>query len=181
MTTNRNSKTDKATRVGNLLAGIEKRFPNANQTITLDGASTTVDAIIKELQGFLDDRDAVVAAKATVKAKVAAENARLIVVNALLKAFIAFLRVTFGNDPQALADFGVPPRKAPTPMTTEQKAVAAAKREATRAARGTKTPKQKKGIRGNVKATLVVTPMETVEATAPGAAAADPATPPAKG
>jgi hypothetical protein len=61
-------------------------------------------------------------------------------------------------------------------MTAEQKAVAAAKCEATRAARGTKTPKQKKGIHGNVKATLVVTPMETVEATAPAPAATGPAT-----
>jgi hypothetical protein len=175
---NKNSKkTDKATRVGQLIAGTRKRFPNGNQTITLDGASVTVDAVTKELRSFVDGRKAVVAAKATVKAKVAAENAHMAAVNALIKAFIAFLRVTLGNDPEALADFGLTPHKAPAPMKAEQKAAAAAKREATRAARGTKTPKQKKGIHGNVKASLVVTPMETVEATAPAPAATGPATP----
>jgi hypothetical protein len=176
MTTNNSNKTDKATRVGQLIAGTKKRFPNANQTITLEGASVTVDAVTKQLQGFLDNRQAVLAAKATVKAKVAAENTQMPALNALIKALIAFLRVTFGNDPEALADFGLAPRKAPAPLTAEQKAVAAVRREATRAARGTKPPKQKKAIHGNVKATLVVTPVETVGATAPAPAAA--ATPP---
>jgi hypothetical protein len=168
--------------VGQLIAGTRKRLPNGNQTITLDGATTTVDAVTKELQSFLDDREAVVAAQATAKAKVAAENANMPALNALIKAFIAFLRVTFGNDPSTLADFGLTPLKAPAPLTTEAKAVAAAKREATRAARGTKTPKQKKGIHGNVKAQLVVTPVDTTPATtSASAAAAAPATTPNKG
>lgn len=181
-TTSINSKASKAARVGQLIAGTKKRLPNANQTITLDGASTTVDAVTQGLQGFLDDREAVVAAQATAKAKVAAENANMAAVNALIKAFIAFLRVTFGNDPSALADFGLTPHKAPAPLTAKAKAVAAAKREATREARGTKTPKQKKGIHGNVTAKLVVTPGEPAPATtsAPAAEAA-PATPPNKG
>jgi hypothetical protein len=181
-TTTKHNKTDKAARVGQLIAGTRKRFPNGNQTITLDGATTTVDAVTKELQGFLDDREAVVAAQATVKAKVAAENANMSAVNTLIRAFIAFLRVTLGNDPSALADFGLTPHKAPAPLTAEAKAVAAAKREATREARGTKTPKQKKGIHGTVEAKLVVTPVETVPATAPAPAAATaPATTPNKG
>jgi hypothetical protein len=97
--TARNSKASKAARVGQLIAGTKKRLPNANQTITLDGATTTVAAVTQELQGFLDDRETVLAAQATAKAKVAAENANMPALNALLKAFIAFLRVTFGNDP----------------------------------------------------------------------------------
>ncbi len=64
-----------------------------------------------------------------------------------------------------LADFGLEPRKEPTPLTAEQKAAAAAKREATRKARGTSSAKAKKAIKGNVTATLVVTP----EAPAAGA------------
>ncbi|HEX8791071.1 MAG TPA: hypothetical protein VF765_08960 [Polyangiaceae bacterium] len=181
-TTSKNSKASKAARVGQLIAGTNKRLPNGNQTITLDGATTTVDAVTKELQSYLDDRNAVVAAQATAKATVAAENANMPALNALLKAFIAFVRVNFGNDPSALADFGLTPHQAPQPMTAEAKAAAVAKREATRAARGTKTPKQKKGIHGNVTAKLVVTPVETVPATAPAPdAAAAPATTPNKG
>ncbi len=182
MTTSRNSKASKAARVGQLIAGTKKRLPNANQTITLDGASTTVDAVTKELQSFLDDREAVVAAQATVKAKVGAEDANMPALNALVKAFIAFIRVTFGNDPSALADFGLAPETARTPLTAGAKAVAVAKREATREARGTKTPKQKKGIHGNITAKLVVTPVAPVDATAPAPAAATaPATTPNKG
>ena len=177
--TNKNyKKKDKATRVGQLLAGTRKRFTNAGQTLTIEGAPVTVDALEKELQGFLDDHAAVAAAKATVKAKVAAENARLVALNTLVKGFIAFLRVTFGNDPEALADFGLAPRKAPAPMTAEQKAVAAEKRKATRAARGTKTAKQKKAIHGNVTIQMVVTPAEPTEATATTPAATAAATPP---
>jgi hypothetical protein len=181
-TTTKNSKANKAARVSQLIAGTKKRLSNGNQTITLDGATTTVDAVTKELQGFLDDRQAVVAAQATAKAKVVAENANMPALNVLIKAFIAFLRVTFGSDPSALADFGLTPPKARASMTAEAKAVAVAKREATREARGTKTPKQKKAIHGNVEAKLVVTPVEpTPAATSAPVAATAPATTPNKG
>jgi hypothetical protein len=41
--------------------------------------------------------------------------------------------VTCRVTPSTLADYGVTPRKAPTPLTAEQKATAALKRKATRA------------------------------------------------
>jgi hypothetical protein len=56
-----------------------------------------------------------------------------------------------------LADFGIS-TKTRTPLTVEQKAAAAAKRTATRAARGTKGAKQKKGIKGDVVG-ITVTPV----------------------
>jgi len=91
------------------------------------------------------------------------------------------VKVTFGNQPDALADFGLAPPKARAPMTAEQKAVAAAKRKATRVARGTLGKKQKKAVKGAVTATLVVTPQAgpqpTVTAPAPAAGAATPRTP----
>jgi len=180
-TDNNRGKSNKAARVGQLITGTKKRLTNVNQTITVGGASTTVGAVTTELQGFLDGREAVAAAKATVKAKVAAENANMDALNALIKAFIAFLRVTFGDDPEALGDFGLAPPKAPAPLTTEQKAAAAAKREATREARGTKTAKQKKAIHGNVTAKLVVTPAAAPADATPAAPAAPPATTPNKG
>jgi hypothetical protein len=43
----------------------------------------------------------------------------------------------------SLADFGLNPKKARTPLTIEEKAAAAAKRKATRAARHTMGSKQK--------------------------------------
>lgn len=179
MTMKNEAKRDKATRVGQLLAGTRKRFPNGSETLTLDGASVTVDALTEELQGFLDDRAAVVAAQATVKAKVATENTRMPAAKALFKAFVAFLRVTFGRDAEALADFGLAPPRAPAPRIGEQLAAAAAKRAATRALRGTKTAKQKRAIKANVTTKLVVTPLEPAEATTSASAPVPPALAPA--
>ena len=50
-----------------------------------------------------------------------------------MSAFVAFVKATFGNSPDVLADFGLKPRKARTPLTIDQ--MAAAVREARRNAR----------------------------------------------
>lgn len=75
---------------------------------------------------------------------------------------------TFGNSATTLADFGLEPRKARAPMTSEEKAAAAAKARATRAARGTTSKQKKLAITGNVSG-IVVTPVTTVTAPAPAA------------
>lgn len=168
--TNTNNKNGKATLVGQLISGAKKHFTNANQTITLGGASITIDAAIDELQSFVDNRAAVVAAQAAAKTKLLAERAELPALNAFIKAFIGFVRLTFGPQADVLADFGLAPAKAPAPLTAEKKAVAAAKRKATRDARGTKGAKAKKVIHGNVNAELVVT------SAAPAAGGSAPAT-----
>jgi hypothetical protein len=175
MANNNPGKNSRATRVGQLIAGAQKRFTNGKQQITVGGASTTVTAALNELQSFIDNRAAVVAAQATAKAKVAAEDAALPALDAFVNAFTATVRFLFGTQPEALADFGLAPHKARTPQTAEQKAVAAAKREATRVARGTKGPKAKSEIHGNITAQLVVTPAGTANGTpAPEAPAAAP-------
>ncbi|MDP9001721.1 MAG: hypothetical protein M3O46_16600 [Myxococcota bacterium] len=96
------------------------------------------------------------AAKATTKAKVAAEKTDMASLRIFMDAFVTFVKATFGNAPDVLADFGVHP-KARTPLTVEAKAAAAAKRAATRAARHTMGAKQKKGVKGAVTG-IVVTP-----------------------
>jgi hypothetical protein len=185
MANNSNSKNGKATRMTQVIAGARKNFPNGSQAITLDGTSTTIDAVVNEFQAFITNRATIVAAQTAVRNKVAAEGAGLDALNALLGAFIAFVRQTFGASSTVLADFAIPVRKAPVAKTAEQKAVAAAKRQATREARGTTGPKAKKAIKGNVTATLVVTPVasnatETGATPAPASAApgGTPATPP---
>jgi len=173
------NKNRKATAVGKLVAGAQKRFPNGKQSVTLEGETTTIDDVTKELQSFVDNRDAVVAAQATARSKLAVERAQMPALNALIVAFIAFVRLTFGDDSEALADFGLAPRKARTPLTAEQKAVAAAKRRATRGARGTTGPKARKAVHGNVTAKLVVTPAPAAEAEATAPLPAPAAAPPA--
>ncbi len=158
MGNNNQGKTEKATRVGQLIAGTRKHFTNVNQSITIAGASTTVGAALTELQAVVDNRAAVVAAQAAARTAVATETAATPALNAFVTAFIAFIKLQLGTTPAILADFGIPTPKVRTPMTAEQKAVAAAKREATRKARGTTGPKAKKAVKGNITAQLVVTP-----------------------
>jgi hypothetical protein len=169
-------KTEAATAVTTIIAGARKRIPNVNQALPVGTSTMTVAAVLGQLQTIVDNRAAVVAAQATAKAKVAAEKAAMPALNVILHAFVAFIRFTFGSDPEALADFGLAPHKVPAPQTAEQKAVAAAKREATRKARGTTSAKQKKSVKGNVTAALVVTPATPAPAEAPVAPAAPAAT-----
>jgi hypothetical protein len=173
MSTTKNGKTDLVTRVGHVLAGAQKHFTNASQSLTFEGGAQTmtVSAVLTQLQLLVSNRAAVVAAQAAATAKVAAETAQMPALIALFNAFVALVRFQFGSDPTVLADFGLEPRKVPTPLTTEQKAAAAAKREATRKARGTTSAKAKKAIKGNVTATLVVTP-DAPSAAAPAVPAA---------
>jgi hypothetical protein len=177
-TTGKNGTTAEVTQV---IAGAKKRIPNVNEALPVGTSTMTVAAVLGQLQTIVDNRAAVVAAQATAKAKVAAERAALPALTVILHAFVAFIRFTFGSDPEALADFGLAPHKVPEPLTAEQKAVAAAKRRATREARGTTSAKQKKSVKGNVTATLVVTPVAAptpAPAPAPAAPVA-PAAPPA--
>jgi hypothetical protein len=182
MTTNQpKGKGTRATRAGQLIAGARKHFTNGSQVLTFAGAlaNVSVDAAVKELQELVDNRAATTAAQATAKDKVQAEAAAMPGLVAFMNAFETLIRVMFSADTASLADFGLQQRKQPAPQTAEQKAVAAAKREATREARGTKGPKAKQAVKGNIAAQVVVTPMTAVPAAAPAATPPAPAPGPA--
>jgi hypothetical protein len=151
-------KNSKAVLATHMIAGTKKRFPNGSQKLTFGGADHTVDEVTTNLQKFVDNRTAVETAKANARAKVEAERADLLSLLAFIDEYVKFLRTTFGTSADALGDFGIAPPKARVPMSTEAKAVAAAKRQATREARGIVPKKVKQGIKGNVTAKLVVTP-----------------------
>src|SRR5260370_18158381 len=112
------------------------------------------------MQDFVDAREAVEASKAATRAKVETERTRAPSQRAVIRAFEKVVRGTFGNAADVLADFGLAPAKVPTPQTAEQNAAAVAKPDATRKARQTMGKVQKKGVKGAVKATLVVTPLD---------------------
>ena len=118
------------------------------------------------------------AAKAATKAKIVAENAQAPSLRSLMAEYVTFVKATFGNSPDVLADFGLKPKKAATPLTIEQKAAAAAKRTATRAARHTMGSKQKKSVKGTVTVTAPATPSAASTPVKPqGGAACAPAPP----
>jgi hypothetical protein len=170
-------KGTRATRAGKLIAGIRKRFPTGSQPLAIGGAagSVTADAAVGELQELIDNRAGTTAAQATARDKVQAEREANPSLVAFMNALEAFIRLMFSADTAALADFGLPPRKQRAPQTAAQKAVAAARRKATREARGTIGPKAKQAIKGNITAEVVVTPMTAVQAAAPAATPPEPA------
>ena len=168
-------KNQKANQVTQLISGTKKRFPNGSQKVTFGGADHTVDECTQALQSFVDNRTAVVTAEANAKAKVDAERAQLASLLAFIGEFVKFIRLTFGNAADVLAEFGLAPLKARVPLSAEAKAAAVAKRDATRAARGTTSKKAKKDIKGNVTAKLVVTPATPSPEPSPTPAPAPPA------
>ena len=153
-----NSKNNQADRVEQLILGTKKHFAVGSQTLQVAGATYTVDSLTKLMQDFVDNRDAVEVSKAATKAKIEAERAQAPSQIAVINAFKTIVRGMFGASADVLADFGLTPPKARAPVSAEKKAVAVAKRAATRAARHTASKKQKKAIKGAVTATLVVTP-----------------------
>jgi hypothetical protein len=134
-------KGTRAVRAGQLIAGARKRFPNGGQTLTLGGGATTVsvDAVCADLQKIIDNRVATTAAQATARDTVKAERAQTPALVQTMDEFEEVVRFMFGADSKALADFGLKPPKVRQPMTSAEKAAAAAKRKATREAHGTKT------------------------------------------
>lgn len=160
MANNKKGKATAADLAESLIGGIQKRL--ANGSLTFAGGTFTAAQIIAELQQLVDLRNAVLAAQAATKVKVDAETAKLPALRAFMSALVQCIRVAFGTQADALADFGLPPKKVPAPRTVEQKAAASAKAVATRQARGTKSAKAKKGIKGAVTG-VVVTPIVTGE------------------
>ncbi len=157
--------------VRGLIAGTQKHPPNGQ--LTLGGQPFTTQALVQVLQDMGNALSAVDTSKASWKdalKNLADVKAK---VDPTIGAYRSWVLATYGNAPATLADFGLTPPKARTPMTVEQKAAAGAKREATRAARHIMGPKQRKLI----KATVAATPPTVGAAQASAPASASPASP----
>jgi hypothetical protein len=155
-TTSRQSKAAALARVQALIAGTKKHFPNGS--FTLGNATFTTASLVQLFESLNEATTAANAAEAGAKDAVAKLRAARANVNPVILDFKRLLLVTFGTATQTLVDFGLEPTKARSPRTSEQNAAAAAKRKATRKARGTASKKQKLAIKGDVTG-VVVTPV----------------------
>ena len=150
-TTNKVTKVTLSQHVRDLIAGTQTHPPNG--PLTLDGQSFTAQTLVQTLQSLGDALSLVDTAKANWKDALKHLADVKAKVRPILGAYRSWVVATYGNAPAMLAYFGLTPAKARTPLTAEQKVAAVAKREATRAARHTLGPKQKKDIKGTVPAT----------------------------
>jgi hypothetical protein len=152
-----------------LIFGLQKHSPSGQ--FTLDGIPYTTAALVQLFQSLANAITAVTAGQAQATELVASMRAVEAKVGPVFLALKTNLLGTYGTSTSTLADFGLQPKKARTPMTAEQKAASAAKAKATRAARGTTSKKQKLTVTGNVTG-ITVTPVTTVTAPAPAAQSA---------
>jgi hypothetical protein len=156
-------KPTKATALAGLLAliaGIQKHFPTGS--LTVGNVVFTTAALVLLLQGQADAMTAQTTQQKTADDAMTALRKLQITNGPTILALKDLLLAQFGAASQTLADFGLEPRKARAPMTVQQKAAAAAKRKATRAARGTAGPKAKAAIKGVVPAPVETAPAVTV-------------------
>jgi hypothetical protein len=152
------NKASVVTRATQLVAGIQKHLAGV-PSITFASTAYTPAQITAAFQLLVTLLAEVETAKSVVKAKLAAERAQAPTVRSLMSAFVSFVKVTFSESPDVLADFGLTPKKVATPQTAEEKVVAVAKRASTRKARGTTSKKAKLAVKGNV-VSVVLTPVE---------------------
>jgi hypothetical protein len=156
-TIDKKNKTSEAALAETLAAGTQKHLSTIAQLV-VGGGTYTPSQVEAQLNALATLRNDVDAAKATVKAKLSLEAAQAPALRTFLVAFVGYVRSAFGSSPDVLADFGLAPKKVPMPLTVEQKTARVAKAKATRAARGTKGPKAKLAVKGNVTG-IVVTPV----------------------
>ena len=174
------TKSNSALKINKLFAGIQKRFPTLNITsFPIGGAVMTYVQFLAAMTPIVDAANAVIAARSAWQTAVQAERT----MSAQTKIFLAAVRqaiyVFFGNNPDALADFGLVPKKPRVPMTPAARVVAAAKSAATRKARGTSGKKAKLAVHGTVANTIGVSTTGSKPAIVPPEPNAVPANAPA--
>ena len=144
-------------------------------SLTLASVVYTPAQIATALTALVTLYAAVDTAKSAVKVKLVAEAAQAPALLSLMAALVSYVKLTYSESPDVLTDFGLQPKKVRAPLTTAQKAVANAKREATREARGTTSKKAKKAVKGDVVG-VTVTPVKAGQpVVAPSAAPSTPA------
>jgi hypothetical protein len=154
-----------------LVDGLEKHQATLT-SLTLGGTTLETADLIGILQARIDARSGAVSTRAAWLTNVKADHDQRAKTKAVVAGLRQALHVWFAGSIDALADFGLRPRKAPV-MTPEQKQTAAAKAKATRAARHTMGSQQKKSVKGDVTG-IAVTPITPAH---PAAATGSPATP----
>jgi hypothetical protein len=158
-----------------LIDGLNKHAATL-ASFSVGGENIKAPDVITSLKADIAAANAVAPAKAAWQVTVQAATSQRAQTGALVAKVKQALLVTFAGQVDALADFGLTPRKARAPLTSEQKAAAAAKARATRAARNTLGTQQKKAVKGNVTG-VTVTPVVRAPVAATPPATASPASP----
>jgi hypothetical protein len=168
------TKVDLQAQYQSLIAGLLKYYKSTD-TFQLAQGVFTRDEIIALVQKFIAACQGTQEANQEWRAAIQAERTLELGMRTLRKGVRGIVLARFGTDGPPILKFGFTLPKV-QPKTTETKAIAAAKGQATRVARGTMSKAEKKKIKGNVNVALVVTPAGAGQASAATAATATSAT-----
>jgi len=170
---NTTSKPNKATalaRVQALIAGTQKHFPS--ESFKLGNTAFTTATLIQALESLASALVTLNAAHVSVRDAGMALRGIETQVAPIIRDFKRLILATFSTAAQQLADFGMQPPKARTPMDSGKRAAAVAKLRATRTARGTTSKKKKLAVKGDVTG-VQITPITHAAASSPSAAPAE--------
>ncbi len=145
-----------------IILGIQKNLKPVS-TLPLGGATFTPDALMKLVQSRIDSLNVIAASRATWLSQVASARALSAQLTPILRGLRQYVINAYGEASPVLADFGFTPPKQRV-LTPEQKAAAAVKAKATRAARHTMGKVQKKSVKGTAPA---ATPGDATKAPSP--------------
>lgn len=124
-----------------MLQGWQGTIPSSSALSSSVG-SLTQALVVQQLQTFLAAYSALDSADTAAKQTRVQVKAQLPQARQYQAALKAALRSSLGDQSPQLSQFGLKPRKARKPLSTEQAAVKVAKLRATLALRGTKGPKK---------------------------------------
>ncbi|MGO9833919.1 MAG: hypothetical protein ACLP1X_06870 [Polyangiaceae bacterium] len=150
-----NNRTAQQDRDRKMIAAIQK-YLMALTSILIRGVGYTPAQLITLLQNDIAAADAATKAKAALHDAVTAAKTQRATMGPLLVGFRTFVLNQF-KDASVISDFGFSPQKEPTRLVAD-KATAATKAKATREARHTMGPKQKKTVTGTSTAPAATTP-----------------------
>jgi hypothetical protein len=141
-------KTKTLARDAQVIAGIQKHL-NSVSALPLGGSTYAPADVVKIVQGRIDATAIANTTKAAWHSNVLAGRKLDTQVTPVVRALRTYVINVYGAASPVLADFGFAAPKATT-RTPEEKAAAAAKAKATRAARHTMGKNQKKSVKGTV-------------------------------
>jgi hypothetical protein len=175
-TINRSNKPTRKDRLRLIASGVQAHFPSGQMVLASQTFNLPTD-LVNLIQADIAATDAADKARADWLAAVQVQTDSHQKVAPVLRALKRQVLAQFGDTQAAssvLADFGFTPQKVPA-ITAEAQAVAVEKNRATRVARHTMGPKQKKLVTGTVApaapppATPAPTPAPSPAASAPSA------------
>src|SRR5580704_15219352 len=108
------TRLEKATRARDRIAGVEKRLSVAGELWPGDGPRDVVAKMKAHLAALADVR----AAEAALAGAIAKERRMNASVRALDQRLESYVRLTWGEAPAVLGDFGLVPHQKPGPKTT---------------------------------------------------------------